>query len=338
MYRVLVAENEPWIRDGIVEMVERAGDEFEVVGEANNGKEALALACELWPMILLTDICMPEMDGLELIRRLTEERIPMIHVVISGYDNFEYARQAIRCGVTEYLLKPVEFGDLRETLFKCVEKLTEVKELNGYLMRMQQLLEHGHALEAKTLLRKHAGLLDSVLRLKHLNPGARRTLLSLYEGKLLTLLDEMQAGGRKSAMPSAEDDAVIQRYFRELLEAWIIHRPAQQSQNVKYALQNVCRHIREHYRDDLTLSEMAAMANLSMSHFGFLFKQQTGSTMVQYINEIRVAEAKKLLLETDHKAYRIAELVGYASLPYFTRVFKGVVGLTPNEYRKSMGL
>ncbi|MDR6553891.1 helix-turn-helix domain-containing protein [Paenibacillus qinlingensis] len=341
MYRVLVAENEPWIRDCIVEMVERAGEEFEVVGEANNGEEALALIYELWPTILLTDICMPEMDGLELIRRLTESRIPMIPVVISGYDNFEYARQAMSYGVTEYLLKPVQFEHISTALHKSVDKLATIKELNAYLMRMQELIEQGYSMESKTLLRKHRDLLETILSMKYLNPSAHQSLLAVYEGKLKSLLEEthqVQLKVKRNNSAGWGDDSEIRQYFQSILDQWIIHRPAQVSQNLKFVVQKACEHIRTHYRDDFTLSELADMANLSISHFGFLFKQQTGCTMIQYINEIRIAESKKLLLETDDKAYRIAELVGFGSLPYFTRVFKAIVGLTPSEYRKSMGL
>src|SRR5690606_30043537 len=137
MLKVLVAEDEPWIRAAIVEMVESIGYDIKVVGDVTNGEEAWHMIQQLWPTVLITDIMMPEMDGLELVKNISEQKIPMAVIIISGYDNFQYAQKAISYGVNRYLLKPVNREELRDALFEAMGKLTEIEHMNHYLMRIQ---------------------------------------------------------------------------------------------------------------------------------------------------------------------------------------------------------
>ena len=96
-YRVLLADDEEEIRAGISRKIDWTGLGFALVGEAENGAEALELSEQLKPDVVLTDIKMPFMDGLELCRRLRQSLPAAKLVVFSGFDDFEYARQAVRC-------------------------------------------------------------------------------------------------------------------------------------------------------------------------------------------------------------------------------------------------
>lgn len=96
---------------------------FALVGEAENGQEALELAEQLRPDVVLTDIKMPFMDGLELCRRLKQSLPAAKLVVFSGFDDFEYARQAIGMDVSEYILKPINAPELMDVLNKLKDQL-----------------------------------------------------------------------------------------------------------------------------------------------------------------------------------------------------------------------
>lgn len=104
MYKLLIAEDESEMRNLLVKYIRRAQPDLEVVASAVNGKEALAFAREFRPDIVLTDISMPVMDGLEFLNAAFSEGILQKAVIISGYDEFEYARKAIALGVSDYLL------------------------------------------------------------------------------------------------------------------------------------------------------------------------------------------------------------------------------------------
>lgn len=112
MYRVILADDEPEICKGLRLKIawERLG--FEIAGEARNGKEALAAIASERPQLLLTDIRMPVMDGLELLQACKRLHPELRIVVLSGHDDFQYVQTALRCGARDYVLKPVVRRDL----------------------------------------------------------------------------------------------------------------------------------------------------------------------------------------------------------------------------------
>ncbi|MDG0814323.1 response regulator [Cohnella rhizosphaerae] len=116
MYRVILADDEPEICRGLRLKIawERLG--FEIAGEARNGKEALSAIASERPQLLLTDIRMPVMDGLELLQACKRLHPELRIVVLSGHDDFQYVQTALRCGARDYVLKPVVRRDLTELL------------------------------------------------------------------------------------------------------------------------------------------------------------------------------------------------------------------------------
>ncbi|QLG42447.1 response regulator [Paenibacillus sp. FSL W7-1088] len=139
MYRVLLVDDEEDVREGLVVEVDWEALDLRIVGLAENGREALEMAERVEPDIVVTDISMPFMDGLELARRL-RERNPLVKVVIlTGYDEFDYARQAVSLSVDEYLLKPFSAGHLTELLTRLrAQMAADVAERED----VQQLRDH----------------------------------------------------------------------------------------------------------------------------------------------------------------------------------------------------
>lgn len=125
LYKILLADDEEEVRKGIIRQIdwERLG--FQVAGDAENGEDALEKIEQLKPDVVMTDIRMPYMDGLTLTSRI-RQKYPSTRVLIfSGYDDFEYAQQAIKLGVTEYILKPVNVEELTGILSRIRESLDE---------------------------------------------------------------------------------------------------------------------------------------------------------------------------------------------------------------------
>ncbi len=121
MYTVIVADDEEEIRKGIIRKVRWQKLGFKVIGEAENGADALELTEKLEPDLLLTDIRMPFLSGLELARQIREVR-PMVQIIfLSGYDDFSYAQEAIQYNIISYLLKPISSRELEEELLKAKE-------------------------------------------------------------------------------------------------------------------------------------------------------------------------------------------------------------------------
>ena len=106
LYRIILVDDEEEVRKSIIRKIDWTAVGFAVVGDAENGEDALEKIENLEPDVVLTDIRMPYMDGLTLAERIRQKYPSMKIVIFSGYDDFEYAKQAIKLNVTEYILKP----------------------------------------------------------------------------------------------------------------------------------------------------------------------------------------------------------------------------------------
>ena len=166
LYRVLLVDDEEDIREGISRKMDWLGLGFSLVGEAANGQDALELAESLRPDVILTDIKMPFMDGLELCRILTDRLPAARFVVFSGFDAFEYAKQAIQMNVVEYILKPINADELSAVLRRLKNQLDRERAER----RNVELLRSRYT-ENLPVLRElfYANLLDG-----HIEPGTER--------------------------------------------------------------------------------------------------------------------------------------------------------------------
>lgn len=128
--KIIIVEDEIRIREGLGRLIQKMSSNYEIVGEADNGTSGLVMARDLMPDVIVTDIKMPEMDGLEMLKELyqTEDGSKAKAIVLSAYSEFEYARQAIHLGVKEYLLKPLVVDDISEALKRVEKEIEQEKE------------------------------------------------------------------------------------------------------------------------------------------------------------------------------------------------------------------
>ena len=116
MNRIVIVDDEQFVRKGIIALIDWEKINYQVVGEASNGEDALELILEEKPDVVLTDIRMPVFDGLKLIEKVKELAIKVPKfIIISGYNDFEYAQRAVRLGVTDFILKPIDKDELEKT-------------------------------------------------------------------------------------------------------------------------------------------------------------------------------------------------------------------------------
>lgn len=144
MYRVLLVDDEILVRTAMRENIEWEKLGFELAGDCANGKEAIAFVQEHPVDVVLTDICMPYVDGMELSRFLYENYPEIVIVVFSGFGEFEYAQKAIQYRVSEYLLKPVTATELTELLTRIRRKLEQERRQENRLRRMEHATEEYH--------------------------------------------------------------------------------------------------------------------------------------------------------------------------------------------------
>lgn len=530
MHKILIVDDEAIFRKGLRKMIAALGEQWDVVGEAKDGYEAIELIEQLKPDVLLTDIRMPRMDGIQL-QQLARERVPdLVCVVISGYDEFSYVQQSLRMGVKDYLLKPIEREQLADVLGKLETHLEQREELRAQpgdsreemLLRRQvgdrlfegllrgysgdgdlELLRsvgvelpHSHYACMVVKLDKHSVDQERFLQAdpslfqlyiqqfanellnRRMNaycfafsdtevvalincqstPEARTKLVEnaeslrreikalskltvtigigrtgegigsvsrSYHDAEIALLHRLIAGGDKvlnyeiiaeeapkleyrawswetleqaiydgdakqtslqakmlitdlcerMAKPEAVHQQLCKLIIRcyevagelELAGTWLEERDIRSvlfelcSISSREELVEECgallsrlaaaleekkegaeqdpvrkslRYLERHYREPITLKDVADHVYLNPAYFSTLFKQKLGKSFVEQLTEIRVEAAKKRLSLTNDKIASIAEQTGFANLRHFNRVFKKETSFSPKSYRE----
>lgn len=138
MWKVLIADDEPKIRQGLKNTLEMFNLPITVCAEAKNGLEALDKAMEYHPDILLVDICMPRLGGIQFLEELKKLSMDSRIIIISGFNEFAYAKKAISLGVSHYLLKPISDEELKEALENVIMDLGKTHKSQKFLELMKQ--------------------------------------------------------------------------------------------------------------------------------------------------------------------------------------------------------
>ena len=183
MEKLLIVDDEEIELDGMAELIDWPQYGYELVGTATNGKRGLALLLEKRPDLVITDIKMPVMDGLAMIRAAQEQNADMVFVVLSGYGDYEYTSQAMQLGIRHYILKPCDEGKILPILEQAKAELMERRN------KEQKTKEMEHAMQRMAPMAREKTLRDLLLGREnpnHLTGVA--TDLGGADKKLLVLL------------------------------------------------------------------------------------------------------------------------------------------------------
>lgn len=366
MIEVIIVDDEPMIREGLQTLIDWESHGFEVAAIAKDGRDALRKYEQIQPQLMIVDIRMPVMDGLQLIRKLREQDEHLHFIILSGYAEFEYARQAMSINVEGYLLKPVDEDELCIYLNQVKDKLHRKAVMSEdtveWHTHMQVLLERiDHIAEPLTIDIKalsnklyyalDIGEIDRVKEMvdqlaeKLIAHHASERAIKTYYVQYITMalnkitqrdpalqsLDKLYAA---QMMKIYEQKTItqLQQYITDLLTLVITHIERESSDTV---MKKMLDFIHRNYSESLKLDTCATLFNYNSAYLGQLFKSYTGEYFNKYLDKVRLDKAKELLLQ-DLKVYQISHLVGYSDVDYFHSKFKRYVGLTPLEYRDTM--
>ncbi|MDM5279819.1 response regulator [Paenibacillus silvae] len=518
MINVLIVDDEPFIRQGLLLLMDWNAMGFQICGEASNGVQALECIRAVKPDLVISDIKMPEMDGMQLAKIIYEQYGgEMKMVLLSGFYEFEYAKQAIKYQVNDYILKPIVKDELQQVLeafrdffrerteekrhqekqeqivlaqhvqsillgtadedtvdhvqslygaatrYRCLmietESEQEKQQTEGCL-HVEAALNHkyaGYVLKSFTgeknrvlhivtdlLLKQEAVSLEQyVTRLYTELSRIQSAAIAIYAGREVNRLEELhesyyscgkikslrffsaygpiyyfehmdtgvfnnQPAGREKQLfdgliraieeHRTEDirghaQAVFQFFLEKRIEPGIVgihlHYLAytllglvnrddsdlsqdgewmqstflqenyamlsmeenienlcefsykcaeklkeRQKWNAMGVLARVEAYIHEHYMDNISLKLLGEHFYMNSAYLGQIFKKHYGVSFSDYLNQIRIEEATRLLRRTDYRVYEIAVMVGYRDSDYFINRFEKIRGETPAQYRK----
>lgn len=152
MIRIVVVEDEILVKKGLILTTDWQKYGCEVVGDASNGLEGIEKITKMKPDIVITDVRMPGLDGIEMIGRLKSKGIKPEFIIISGYSEFEYARQAVKLGVKDFLVKPIEDEDLELALKNTCEAVRDKQRINKIQNKMNDISDSRMAFFKEYLL------------------------------------------------------------------------------------------------------------------------------------------------------------------------------------------
>ncbi len=151
MYKLLIVDDETEILEGLRTIIDWENNGITLCGEACNGIVALEMIHQLSPDIMIMDIRMPLLDGLELLARISQNNLPVKCIILSGYDDFYYAQKAIDLKAANYLLKPCRPNDILEAVLKVKAELVEERQQEALFHKYkQQFQENPPALKENT--------------------------------------------------------------------------------------------------------------------------------------------------------------------------------------------
>ncbi|NQX67391.1 response regulator [Paenibacillus alba] len=263
MYRMLIAEDDKIEREGIQFLLNKYAFPFEIQ-EAKHGRAALEMLQEYEADVLLTDIKMPFMDGIQLAREARALKPQLKILILSGHGEFDYAKTAISLQVSHYLLKPIEPEEFRSVIQAVIQQLDEEQAAK----REQQEWQKAYRQE-------------------------QQRLPELVQG-------------------SADNS---------------------DSESRRRAIEDVLRIIEKEFEQDLSLEYLSKRVHLSASYLSHTFKKATGVSVVKYINQYRMEQAKAYLDQSNYKINDVYKMVGFSDLSYFGLMFKQYFGVTPTQYR-----
>lgn len=481
MYNVLLVDDEYMILEGLKHLLPWEELGFKIVGSARSGQQALDFLAKQKVDLMITDITMPEMSGIDLIEEAQKRGHHFKALILSGYQEFNYVKQGIRLGIKNYLVKPVDKEELKKSVLDVKELLkteaqqkiqgdryvrsaliswlndelnetefqdlfkqlqlevtgpfTAVKigtveeegEILNFLKQQVLYLENFLGKETDYLLvylgpRKK--LFQELYLLKKNLQGKSEILVgetvatweNLYESyekvqqlerlsrfypdlfpeKILTEIAEkeenslsflsfnkaLMIGDAETILKEVRDifqDLTLQkappeyvRYVSFLLYSDLARqfpqvfgedfsdtleeiRHSANASQLETLLTEALRKIKtqpvaplysemvqkalakleETYAKDWTLKSMGDVLHLNPVYFGQLFKKETGKSFSQYLNQLRIKKAQKLLLYSDKNINEIAEETGYNNTNYFSKMFKKLNGITPKEFRET---
>lgn len=193
--KVFICEDESIVREGLRDMIPWEKYGFEFVGDAPDGEMALPMIRKLKPDVLITDITMPFMDGLSLCKIVMGELPNIKIIIISGYSDFEYARQSIQLGVEQYLLKPVTKADMIKALEGIKQKISEESEQQNYISKYEQEFKKFERFSHRAFFER---LVEGSLSVQEIYEQASELHLNLsangYNFVIFTIRDANQSG------------------------------------------------------------------------------------------------------------------------------------------------
>ena len=342
MLKIVIVDDDINVCNGLRDLMDWSKLNGEIAGIVHSGEAALELVVNKSPDILISDIKMPGMDGLELCRRIREIRSDIDIILLSAYEDFSFARTAIEYGVRNYILKPINKTKLAE-LSNIIQQIT----LNSETQRLLYATIHDTAFENRiihALKNGNISFFESFFKDEFPALESRNDMIKQWCIKLIDILiDFMTYTGVNTDTCSSSKAKMLQelnslklnkdmKFFIEKHYMDVLQFNNEKKIN-NYLIDDIIEYILKNLRNsDMNVSSIASQFYISPNYTNILFKQAKGINISTYIINERIKRSKELMEDNKLSINEISNLAGFSDPHYFAKVFKKLEGITPSEY------
>lgn len=339
MFKAIVVDDEQMIRNGISSFINNSDTNFQVTATFADGAEAIDFLTENDVDLVITDIRMVNISGIELAKYIYENKPYIKVVILSGYADFEYARAAMKYNVNDYITKPTNFTDLKNTLSRIASSISSTKktDINTFLNNIKELyadILSGNSEKAEQTLDL---LFDSYTHgTEQLGQYAANIFEIIADRLYLNLKIQMNSDEYNyKNLPALNDYDDIRSLSSGLLKNAARQIPNREIPANDIVISKLLNFVEENFSKNISLQDAADTVFFNSSYCSRFFKEQTGENFSDYLLKVRMQHAVKLLKE-NKKIKEISEACGYRSSAYFTRIFKEYYNCTPSEYMRNL--
>ena len=374
-YPVVIIDDEPWTREVVRCLGKWEEYGLQVVGEASDGESGLQLIRQIKPDIVITDVHMPHLNGLDLIRILREEDCNAAVIFISGYDEFEYVKRALVLGAVNYILKPIKEEELNDQLKTCMENIEKQKNrelekmtftgdfINAYWAKDFYMLRNdiSEALRGreKAILKKKFGEIEQIgsntiafnQKKEEVEKVSimREQMVGIYYSLINVLHRYIHSygytlseifGDKNTSFVFGQQSSINEMLtfiFSLYTVAMDKVEDLQRNKN-RLDIEMIKTYIDENYCDGITLEETANRFYISKEYLSKLFKLRTGEGFSEYVTSKRMNKAKELICDLEIPLKDVSDMMGYVDLAHFYKAFKKYFGKTPGVLREELNM
>lgn len=352
MFTLMIVDDERIERNYLKSIIDKYSSKYLLVGEASNGKQAIEIALQKRPNVIIMDINIPLVNGLEASKEI-KSKYDNITILNSAYSEFEFAQKAVNYGLDAYLLKPASEKEIIGTIESALHK----KKLSGVIK--SNAIDMDKALDSEYPYLIVDQLIDSILtkdfELLKLNINSFIDYISIQKGRLeefrLYIINTIFSILRTVKKTVPEDvislfkcESYIVKisrsqywydilfYTEEFFKSFIIiFKNIVSSADFTDLIQN---YIDEKFNDDITLEQLSDIFHFSPSYLSRKFHQHKGYTINDYLTKVRINHSIYLLQNSNIPIREVSLQSGFKCISHFNRVFKATTGRTPSEFKK----
>lgn len=334
MWKILIVDDEMLVRQSMKMIIQRKFPNLVDIMEAKNGREAVEKYESHFPDLIMMDIKMPIMDGLEAAAQILDgSREPAV-VFLTAYADFEFAQRAVKLGVKDYILKPPKPDEVVEVIHRILQEnhLSFEANLKKIIHTIRQQILVGDFKKGKDAFSRYLRMAHDDRETERLNLRSLFMMLLEQGHELGLTLEGIDLEGFESTFFMRDKRATanyLENALNLIFDSIIDKKISCFDTEIEFAV----NYINRHYKENPSLQEVADYMNLSAHYMSKLFKRETGENFSTYLTQCRMEEAKERIKYTDDSLIAIAYELGFNEPNYFSRVFKKMEGVTPSQYR-----